>query len=147
VAQGFINTREVIIAKSERFLEPGEVVAHVVRALEGPPRWAALLLALVIGIGIGALIRVPFLGFPLFILVYTGAYERRIILATDQALVLLGGSRFRFTPKKLLARLDVETRIGPTKGLFLRFELAGRRLYLVPRTASELAAADADLEE
>ena len=144
---GLINTREVVLEKVQPFLEPREVVAHVVKAVEGPPRWIALLLALVVGIGISIVILVPFLGFPLFVLVYLAAYQRRLILATDQALVLIGCGRFRFTPKKVLARLDIETPIGPLKGMFLRTELDGRRLYITPRTVQEVQAADADIEE
>ena len=142
-----INTREVIIERSQPFLEPGEVVAHVVKALEGPPRWVAMVAAVVIGVGVSILILVPFLGFPLFVLVYTAAYQRRVILATDQALVLIGGGRFRFTPRKLLARLDIETPIGPLQGLFLRTELDGRRLYITSRTVSEANAADRDIAD
>jgi hypothetical protein len=145
VPGGIVNTREVIIEKSRPFLEPGEVVAHVVKALEGPPRWIAMLLGLVIGIGISILILVPLLGVPLFVLVYTSAYKRRIILATDRALVVLAGGRYRFTPKEVLARLDLETRIGPLQGLFMRTEVDGRRMYITPRTAVEVAAADADI--
>ena len=144
---GLINTREVVIDKSAPFLEPDEVVAHVVKALEGPPRSLAIILALVIGFGISVVIQIPFWGFPLFVIVYTSAYQRRIILATDQALLLLGAGRYRFAPKKVLARLDLETRIGPVKGLFLRTEVDGRRLYLTPRTVQEAAAADAELDE
>jgi hypothetical protein len=144
---GLINTREVVLEKSKPFLEPGEVVAHVVKALEGPPRWVAMVAALVIGIGISILILVPFLGFPLFVLVYTAAYQRRLILATDEGLVLLGCGRFRFAPKKLLARLDIETPIGPVQGIFLRTELDGRRLYVTSRTVAEAKAADRDIEE
>ena len=144
---GPINTREVLIEKSAPFLEPGEVVAHVVKALEGPPRSLAIILALVIGFGISVVIQIPFWGFPLFVIVYTSAYQRRIILATDQALLLLGAGRYRFAPKKVLARLDLETRIGPVHGLFLRVGLDGRRLYLTPRTVQEAAAADAELDE
>jgi hypothetical protein len=144
---GLINTREVVLEKSRPFLEPGEVVAHVVKAVEGPPRWVAMILALVIGVGISILIRVPFWGFPLFVLVYTSAYQRRLILATDEALLLIGAGRYRFSPKKVLARMDLETRIGPLQGLFLRIELDGRRMYVTPRTAGEVAAADADIED
>ena len=144
---GLINTREVVLEKVPPFLEPGEVVAHVVKAVEGPPRWVALLLALIVGIGISIVIQVPFLGFPLFVLVYLAAYQRRLILATDQALVLVGCGRFRFTPRKVLERFDIETPIGPLKGIFLRSELGGRRLYITPRTVQEVAAADADIEE
>src|SRR5262245_52383657 len=144
---GLINTREVVIEKSRPFLEPGEVVAHVVKALEGPPKWLAMILGLIIGIGISILILAPLLGIPLFVLAYTSAYRRRILLATDQALVLLAGGRYRFTPKKVLARLDLETRIGPTQGMFLRTEVDGHRLYVTPRSAPEVAAADAEIEE
>lgn len=144
---GLINTREVVLEKVQPLLEPGEVVAHVVKAVEGPPRWLALLLALVIGIGISIVILIPFLGFPLFVLVYMGAYQRRLILATDEALVLVKCGRFRFTPRSVLARLDIETPIGPLQGMFLRTELDGRRLYVTPRTVPEVAAADADIEE
>ncbi len=141
-----INTREVIVERSQPFLEPGELVAHVVKALEGPPRWVAMVAALVIGVGISIVILVPFLGFPIFVLVYTAAYQRRVILATDQALVLVGCGRFRFTPKKVLARMDIETPIGPLQGIFLRTEVDGRRLYITPRTVAEAKAADDDIE-
>ena len=144
---GLINTREVVIEKSAPFLEPGEAVAHVVKALEGPPRWVVIILAFVIGFGISVVIQIPFWGFPLFVFVYTSAYQRRVILATDQALLLLGAGRYRFTPKKVLARLDLETRIGPTHGLLLRTEVDGWRLYLTFRTVQEATAADAELDE
>jgi hypothetical protein len=144
---GLVNTREVVLEKSKPFLEPGEVVAHVVKALEGPPRWVAMVAALVIGVGISILILVPFLGFPIFVLVYTAAYQRRVILATDEALVLIGCGRFRFTPKKVLARLDIETPIGPLQGIFQRTELDGRRLYITSRTVPEANAADLDVAD
>jgi hypothetical protein len=147
MADGLINTREVVIEKARPFLEPGEVVAHVVKALEGPPRWVAMLLGLVIGIGVSILIFVPILGVPLFVLAYTSAYKRRVILATDRALVVLNCGRYRFTPRGVSARLDLETRIGPLMGLFQRIELDGRRLYVVPRSTAEVLAADADIEE
>jgi len=147
MAGALINTREVVIEKSRPFLEPGEVVAHVVKALEGPPRWVAMILGLVIGVGVSILIFVPILGVPLFVLAYTSAYKRRVILATDRALVIVNCGRYRFTPCSVLARLDLETRIGPLKGLFQRIELDGRRMYVVPRSTSEVIAADADIED
>jgi hypothetical protein len=144
---GFINTSEVVIEKSRPFLEPGEVVAHVVKAVEGPPRSIAIVLGFVIGIGLSIVLGAPLLGVPLFVLVYTSAYQRRVILATDDALMLLGCGRYRFTPKKVLARMDLETRIGPLRGLFLRTDLDGRRLYVTARSAPEVAAADADIDD
>jgi hypothetical protein len=147
VASDLINTREVVIEKARPFLEPGEVVAHVVKALEGPPRWVAMLLGLVIGVGVSILIFVPILGVPLFVLAYTSAYKRRVILATDQAVVIVNCGRYRFTPRRVLTRLDLETRIGPLMGIFQRIELDGRRMYVVPRSTSEVLAADADIED
>ena len=147
MASGLINTREVVIEKARPFLERGEVVAHVVKALEGPPRWVAMILGLVIGIGVSVLIMAPILGVPLFVLAYTSAYRRRVILATDEALVLLNCGRYRFTPRSVLTRLDLETHIGPLHGLFQRIDLDGRRMYVVPRSTAEVLAADADIED
>ena len=147
MASSLINTREVVIEKARPFLEHGEVVAHVVKALEGPPRWVAMILGLVIGIGLSVLITAPILGVPLFVLAYTSAYRRRVILATDEALVLLNCGRYRFTPRSVLARFDLETRIGPLHGLFQRIDLDGRRMYVVPRSTADVLAADADIEE
>jgi hypothetical protein len=146
VAGGVNPTRERIIEQARPLLEPDESVAHVVRALEGPSRWLALFLALVVGLGLTILVQLPLVGLPVFVLVFTSMYARRIILATDQALVVLAGKRFRFVPTRVLARLDVETKIGPFKGLWLRTTLAGRKLYIVPRTAAEARAADADID-
>jgi hypothetical protein len=78
--------------------------------------------------------------------VFTRLYARRVVLATDQDLVVVGCGRWRFTPKVVLDRLDLETRIGPLKGLWLQTRLGSRRLYVVARTAREVAAADADLD-
>jgi len=147
VAGGFSTTRERIIEQAAPLLEPDESVAHVVRALEGPSRWLALLLGLIVGLGLTVLVQLPLVGLPVFVLVFTSMYARRIILATDQALVVLAGKRFRFVPTRVLARLDVDTRIGPFKGLWLRTRLAGRTLYIVPRTAQEGRAGDADIDE
>ena len=61
--------------------------------------------------------------------------------------MLVKCGRFRFTPKQVLTRLDIETPIGPLIGIFLRTQLDGRRLYITPRTVQEVAAADADIEE
>lgn len=140
------NTRERLIERSRPFLEPGEVVAHVVRALEGPSRWIAMALAFVVAYGL-LLATEGFapLGLAGFCLVYTRLYARRLILATDRRLVIVGGGRFRFTPKKFLDSLPIDTRIGPLKGMFLNTTLNGRRLFIVPRSVREVAAADADV--
>jgi len=140
------DPRDRIIESSKPLLNRGEVVAHVVRALEGPNRWAGIGLAIFVGIGVGLLTGVPIVGLPVMWVVFTRLYGRRILLATDQAVVVVDGGHWRFEPKKVLERLDVDTPIGPLKGLFLSTHLNGRRLYVVPRSAREVVAADADLD-
>jgi hypothetical protein len=128
-------------------LEPGEVVAHVVRALEGPNRWLGVGLTTVAGAAVALLTNVAPLAIAVMAVLYTSMYQRRLIVSTDRRLLLLAGGRFRFTPSSVLEVLDLETRIGPLKGLFLRSSLAGRRLYVVARTAPEANASDRDLED
>jgi hypothetical protein len=143
---GFINTRERLAEKAQPLLEPGEVVAHVIRAQEGPNKFLGMGIALVIAFGMSILLRNPLAGMLVFFAVNTRLYARRVILATDEALVVAAGGRFRYTPKKVLDRLDLETQIGPLKGLWLSTTLGGRRLYVMPRCARDVAAADADLD-
>jgi hypothetical protein len=146
VVTGWRNDRASIVAKAQPLLEPGETVAHVVRAVEGINRWFGIAIAFVIAFPLAGFIRVPFLAFVLFILLFTSLYPRRIILATDQALVVIKAGRWRFTPKSVLDRLDIETKIGPLKTFWRYTVLNGRRMYIVPRTYDEAMAADADVD-
>lgn len=141
----WVNTPQRIIEKSKPLLEPGEVVAHVIRAQEGPNKWIALGFAMALALVLGVVVP-PILGIPVFFLTYTSLYKRRILLATDQALVIIAGRWLRYTPTAVLERLDMETRIGPTKGLWMEADVDGRRLWIVPRTVHELQAADAELD-
>jgi len=143
---GWINTRERLAEKAQPLLEPGEVVAHVIRAQEGPNKFLGMGLAMFVAFGLSLLLKIPILALPVFLLVHTRLYGRRVILATDEALVVAAGGRFRYTPRKVLDRLDLETQIGPLKGLWLSTTLDGRRLYVMPRCARDVAAADADLD-
>lgn len=143
---GVSNARARIVQEARPLLNKGEVIAHVVRALEGPNRWLGIGVGMFAGLGVGVLAGSPVLGIPVMWIVYTRMYARRILVATDQSLVVIDGGRFRFTPKKVLERLDVDTRIGPLKGLFMTARVNGRRLYIVPRSAGEATAADADIE-
>jgi hypothetical protein len=138
------NTPERIVAKARPLLEPGEAAAHVVRALEGLNRWVAMAIALTVGVGLSLFIGL--LGIVGMWLVYTRLYARRVLLATDRNLVVLAGGRWRFTPRAVLDRLDIETPIGPLKGLWLETRVGGRRLYVVPRCAPDVRKADADLD-
>jgi len=141
----FINNRDAIIEKAAPLLEPGEVVAHVIRGMEGMNRWLGMLIAIVVAFPIGLFVP-PIFIVPIYYLLFTGMYPRRIILATDDAVVVVAGGRLRFTPKHVLDRLDVETPIGPVKGTFWRYVvLNGRRIFVVPRSYPEVVAADADL--
>jgi hypothetical protein len=140
----FSNTPERIIQDAQPLLEPGESVAHVIRGLEGPNRYIAMGIALAVGLGISYFIGL--LGIVFMWLVFTRLYSRRVILATDRNLVILGCGRWRFTPKVLLDRLDIETRIGPLKGLWMQSRLPGRRIYIVARSAREVVAADTELD-
>jgi len=137
------------IERARPLLNPGEAVAHVIRALEGPNRFIGMGLALLVGFGLSLLLRLPYLALPIFLLVYTRIYARRLILATDEGLVVLAGGRgpkfFSFMPTAVLDRLPLETSIGPLKGLWLETTLNDRRLFVVARSAKDVLAADADL--
>jgi hypothetical protein len=147
VAAGWMNTRENIIAKARPLLEPGEVVAHVVRALDGRlNRWLGVVIALVIALPLSIVLRIPIAAFLLFLALFTSFFPRRLILATDRALLVVKCGRWRFTPRSVLDRLDIETRIGPLKGFWRATTLNGRRLYIVPRAFPEVQAADADVD-
>ena len=142
-----INTRDHIISLARPLLEPREVVAHVVRAMEGPNRIIGGLIAMAIGVAVGIVTKVPFLGFPIMASIYLSMYPRRILLATDQALVLIAGGRWRWTPKSVIERYDVDTPIGPLKGFLIYSRLGDRRLWIVPRCIPEVKAADRDLDD
>jgi hypothetical protein len=140
------NTPERLIEKAEPLLEPGEVVAHVVRAQEGPNKWFGLATAITVAVALGYAIP-PVLGMWAAIIGYVLLYRRRVLLATDRALVVMAGGLVRYTPRAVIARYDVETRIGPLKGLWLKTTLEGQRvLWVVPRCVQDVAAADADVD-
>ena len=144
MAESFINNRETIIAKAAPLLERGEVVAHVIRGMEGMNRWLGMLIAIVVAFPSVCSCR-PILIVPLFTCC-SPACTAPIILATDQALVVVAGGRLRYAPRLVLDRLDVETPIGPMKGGLWRYVvLNGRRIYVVPRSYPDVVAADADL--
>lgn len=138
--------RDPLINLCANFLEPGEQVAHLVRATKGPNRWLGLAISLVAGVGV-AIVLGPLFGLMVTFTVFVWIYAKRIILATDQAVVILECRRFVFAPKSELVRLPVDTRIGPLKGLWLSTTLDGQRLYIQPRSVGEVTAADRELED
>jgi hypothetical protein len=144
---GLRNDRRRLIEKARPFLEEGEVVGHVIRAFEGINRWIGLAIAAAVAFGFTVAVKLnPILGAIVLMLVFTRLYARRLIVATDRGVVVLAGGLWRFTPTKLLDRLNLETRIGPLHGIWMETQLNGRRLFIVPRSASEVAESDADLD-
>jgi hypothetical protein len=139
------NTPERIAAKAAPLLEEGEVVAHVIRGAEGPNRWLGM--AIAVGVGLGLSLFIGLLGIAVMWVVYNGLYAKRVLLATDRALVVVGCGRWRYTPKVVLDRLDIETKIGPLKGLWLHTVLNGRRLYIAARSVRAVTAADKDVDQ
>ncbi len=142
----WVNSRERIVERARPLLEPGELIAHVVRVLEGPPRLAGMLFGLVIGV-LASPVLGPLLSFPVMFLAFTSLYKRRVIVATDRSVTVLGCSPLRFGPRSVVARLEVDTRIGPPKGLFFAVRVGGKRYYVVPRCVQELQDADRDVIE
>jgi hypothetical protein len=139
-----MNNRERIVEQARPLLEPGELIAHVIRALEGPPRLAGMAIGLVAGVLVSPVLG-PLLSFPVMFLVFTSLYKRRVIVATDRSVTVLGCAPLRFAPRRVLERLDVDTRIGPTKGMFFRVRPGAHGLYVVPRSVQELQEADRDV--
>jgi hypothetical protein len=141
-----VAQRDYFIRASRPLLEPDEQVANVVKALEGPNRWLGLVLSLAIGFVIGFALQAPILALPMFVVAFQQLYAKRFILATDESLVIVEAGRMSWKPKRVLDRLPVDTRIGPLRGLWLETRLAGHRLFVAPRWAKEVAAADQDLD-
>jgi hypothetical protein len=57
--------------------------------------------------------------------------SRRVVLLTDRGVLVLEYGRFSgVKPTRLLARLPLDTPIGPLSGLWARTELAGERLWV-----------------
>jgi len=140
-----VAQRDSLVRASAPLLDPGEEVASIAKALEGPNRWAGMGLSLVVAFTLGILSGIPILALPVFLLMFSRLYAKRLILATDEGVVVLGCGRFSWKPRQLLSRLPVDTRIGPLKGLWLQTVLDGRRLFVQPRWVAEVTAADADL--
>ena len=147
MAAAWLNSRENIIAKVKPLLEPDEVVAHVVRGLDGRiSRWLGIAIAFLVAFPLAGLIRVPFLAFALFFVLFTSLFPRRLILATDRSLVVVRCGQYRWTPKAIIDRLDVDTKIGPLEGFWRSTTLNGRRIYIVPRCYTDVLDADADVD-
>ena len=130
------------------FLEDGEQVDYVVKALAGPNRWLGLGIATVVGLAValalGGLNGSVFLGLIALYLVFTCLYVRHLILITDRAVVLVSGNRISFRPKALVERLSADTPLRPLKGLWLQLQLGEHRLYVSSRSIRQVSAVEAE---
>ena len=50
------------------------------------------------------------------------------------------------TPKRVIDRLEIETKIGPLVGFWRSTTLNGRRMYVVPRCYTDVIDADTDVD-
>ncbi|MGE0881823.1 MAG: hypothetical protein AB7L13_10410 [Acidimicrobiia bacterium] len=141
--------RQQIVDGSKHLLNEGEIVAHVVRTLEGPSRIVAMGIAMFFGVMLSTLAQVSILALPIMLLVFYGLYRKRAILATDENLVLVDCGRWFWKPAKIMERMPIETPIGKPSGLWMQVKVADHRLYVVQRRPNmeEIKAADADLED
>ncbi|HTN79170.1 MAG TPA: hypothetical protein VMK16_05810 [Acidimicrobiales bacterium] len=122
------------------FLEKGEEVVFVVRALSGINRWVGLGFATIIGIGVSLLIGSVLLGLLALFVVFSRLYARRLIVGTDRAVVLMSGRRFTFKPTSVIERFPKDTRLTPLKGIWLELTLGEHRLYVTARSLKVLRA-------
>ena len=139
--------RDYLIRTTQPLLEPGEQVANVAKALEGPNRWLGMTVALLLGFTIGLLVQAPIVSLPVFVAAFQLLYAKRLVLATDDAVVVVDAGRLSWKPRRVMARLPVDTRIGPLRGMWLKTTLGGHQLFVQPRWVREVTAADADLED
>jgi hypothetical protein len=120
------------------FLEDGEHVDYVVKALSGINRWLGLGIAAIIGFGVTvALVNLgfgPVVGVIVLAVVFTRLYARRLIVVTDRAVLLMAGRRWRYKPTAVIERLPVDTPLKPLKGLWLELHLGTHLIYVNPRS-------------
>ncbi len=77
-----------------------------------------------------------------WIIIAKNAY--RVVVATDQRILLCRSGRFRTTPvNEVLAELPRTTRIGEPHGLWWKCESLGPTLYVNKRFHKDVRAADA----
>lgn len=101
-------------------LEPGEQIQEVYLAQTGPTPWLGLLTA--------------FIWF---------AVKRRIVVATDRAIVVFSASWWTGThPKELLGRLPRSTTVGPLSGLWAKSAIGGEKVHIHKRFHQDVARAD-----
>ena len=113
--------RDKLADRVRPMLQPGEQIQEVLLSQTGPSPYWALLTYLIFF-----------------------AIKRRIIVVTDQAIVMVRAGAWTGTSaKEVLARLPRSTRFGPLSGLWARAELNGERQWIHKRFHGDAARADA----
>ena len=112
--------RDKLGARVQPMLEPGEQVQEVILSQTGPNPFLAVITYLV------------------FFMV-----KRRIIVATDRAIVVIKAGAFTGTSaKEVIARLPRATRLGPVSGLWAKVDINGEKNYIHKRFHGDVARAD-----
>src|SRR5690606_38998187 len=106
-----VAQRDYLIRTTQPLLAPGEQVANVVKALEGPNRWLGMTISLFLGFAIGIAVAAPIVSLPVFIAAFQLLYAKRLILATDESVVLVDAGRLTWKPRRIIERLPVDTPI------------------------------------
>jgi len=113
--------RDKIRANADHLLRPGEVMQAVI-----PAQTVSQYFALI----------------SYWIIIFANAY--RVIVVTDQRVLVCRSGRFRITPVGAVEReVPRGTAIGPAHGLWYKCESLGERLYINRRFHKDVAEADA----
>jgi hypothetical protein len=77
-----------------------------------------------------------------WIIIFANAY--RVIVVTDQRILVCKSGRFRITPVgEVLHEAPRSTRIGPAGGLWHKTEVLGEKLHIAKRFHKDIEEADA----
>jgi hypothetical protein len=113
--------RDTLRTNAAHLLQPGETI-QVVFAGQTTSQWFALL--------------------SYWIIIAKNSY--RVVVVTDQRIVVCKSGRFRVTPvNDVVQEFPRSTKIGPASGLWYQCHSLGERLYIHKRFHKDIAEADA----
>jgi len=113
--------RDKLAERAQPLLEPGEQIQAILITQTGPSPYWVLVTTLIFF-----------------------AVKRRIVVATDRAIVVVrAGTLSGTSAKEVMARLPRATRLGPVSGLWAKLELNGEKQWVHKRFHGDVAKADA----
>ena len=113
--------RDTLRANAAKHLKPGETIQAVI-----PAQTVSAYMSLL----------------SYWIILFANAY--RVIVVTDQRILVCKSGRFRTTPvNDIVNELPRNTKIGPGDGLWHKTEALGSKLYINRRYFKDIDAADA----